>query len=1510
MACADQFAGTIEFDIAGFTGNSNDIDDPTMIFLCEGDNLQINHNEDEDLTGDPQTLTDPGITYAFYAGVPTVTGPDLETILTDPFLIPNPAGGAESPFFVTGGTGEINGDILLQNTGALQDLPIFGTPGEPVQVWFAPITIDEFATNSYEEDNGVTGPCVNANIDEFFSVVFLNELELADFTIDPDVACEASFTLNGGLPQFDGTDYQSISIALQGDPTVTGNIDDDEVSHGETVSFSVLQPGIYDVTVTDEKGCTSTFSIDFPVSNPLPIEASTETVPPGSPVCVEITASDFDNIVSLQTSINYDETMLTFSSFENLNPNLPGLSGSLFDNGTLVNLSWFDPAAQGITLGDNVLLFEICFDVIGTGGDVSPIAFDESGAGNEVTNSTNCGDIGLVTTDGSVTITIESFGVDVDGEDVSCSGANDGSFTVTASGGQAPFTINWTGQNTGTVGGPATINTDGGSFTTSETLEPDDYDVVVSDALGNVVNATVTIAEGFGFAANTDYTAPTCPGDCDGQITASLFSAGGPITPGSDYTFLWSTGDMTQTITDLCPAVPQVIYSVTVTGPNGCTAQASETAIGPAPIMPNADITPATCSGAGDGAIMLNITGGAGGYTIDWASPTIPDNSSNINGLNDDIYEVEISDMNMCADTFFIVVDAVKVLNIDETILGLDCDGDTDGSITVVASTSGGTSNSYTFNWLGTPPPSDVVSNANTSTASNLGEGIYQVFLTDDDNCSVNETYNLTAPEVIEIALFETVSETCGGNDGGATVTVTGGVYPYMYDWGVPGQTDSIATNLAAGDYVLSVTDANGCESTFDVTIDEPTPPVITALDDDTVNCETSNDGQLTVEFMPGGSPITGVEWDNGETTNTISGLTPGEYIVTVTAQDGCTAIDTALVIAPPPLSLTDIVVTQTDCPGSAGGSIQIILAGGTTPYIFDWTGPDGMPIANNSAVLADRTAGTYNVIVNDVFQCDTLELEATITEPPSIVGTFTNIEMTSCSDSNDGAATVTPNYEDDPGNTQMQDFNFTWIDFNDPTTPTTLFTENGVLQSTTDNLPAGEIIVLVSDGQCFDTLFLNVPAPAPLTATGTAVNVSCFGDTDGSLEVIGTGGTAPYNYNWSTGDVDVTFVENLPPGQVIISVIDANNCTFGFAATIEEPEPFEVIADMATTIDSVSCFMGEDAVLSVFTTGGNTAAGGLTYDWEGGIAESTQSIAENVPNGSWSVTVTDIKGCTDDFTFLVTQPEPIDFEFSFDTIQCNGEDAEFRIDTVTGGTVDSYFEYNYRVNNNPNTFSVTQAIDLEADDYIVSVFDGNGCEVQDSFTLTQPNPLLVQLPELIEVELGDTTTQLLPVILNDFPLDSIRWTPAGAGLSNDTILNPFVRNSMDDQSYTLTVVDANGCVGAATVDVEIDRNRNVYIPNVFSPNNDGRNDEFGVFGCLGVTRIVSAVVFDRWGNQMAATPPDGLMPECLSPNGAVIWDGTFRGKPVDNGVFVYAIDIEFLDGARLTYRGDVTVVR
>jgi gliding motility-associated-like protein len=206
---------------------------------------------------------------------------------------------------------------------------------------------------------------------------------------------------------------------------------------------------------------------------------------------------------------------------------------------------------------------------------------------------------------------------------------------------------------------------------------------------------------------------------------------------------------------------------------------------------------------------------------------------------------------------------------------------------------------------------------------------------------------------------------------------------------------------------------------------------------------------------------------------------------------------------------------------------------------------------------------------------------------------------------------------------------------------------------------------------------------------------------------------------------------------------------------------------------------------------------------------------------------------------------------------------------------------------------------------YVVSVFDDRGCVSDSIYIIMEPNPILVTIDPVDPViDLGDSLFISGTVIQSDEPIVMTVWT-SQEPVSCASCPGTWVFNSLPTV-YTWTVTDANGCQGSAFVIVDVDYDRDVYIPNIFSPNGDGRNDNFRIFTGLGVVSINYLHIFDRWGNLIHSE-------QNLLPNGAGAgnWDGTSNGKALSPGVYVYVAEITFVDNnTTLVYRGDVTLIK
>jgi gliding motility-associated-like protein len=1504
LACPpgqDNFAGTIS--LGNFIGQSNDTDLDT-IYLCFGDMIDVIPNGDADLSGDPDGSTPPGIGYALYNCPPTIPGPELALIGTDPCLVTNPPPANVLWVFTNG---DLTGNATFLNDGNFINTFNGGNPGV---FWWSPITFDALAFPQAVYENG--GPCVNSNVDAAFAVVSLNEITATDIdTNSGSGACVATFDVTGGLPELDGSNY-TITVTLNSDPTVMGTVNSGPATHGDNVTVSVPQPGgLYDVTIEDGKSCGFSFQIDVPVCQALEMEAVSTSGSAGSTVCMDFTVADFNDIDGIQYSILYDPSILAFNSAQGFNAGAPFLGiGNFFDSGTSINLQWTNFLLDGATIPDGEVLFQLCFDLIGVNGDCSPIEF--SGDPVEIEILQNVSQIiGFTGTDGEICIGDPQLSVDFDISDVNCAGNDDGMFTVNVSNSTPPVMVSWQSLPAGAVQGPGMINSDPGSFTVMD-LAPGSYAVTISDSgIAEDVIDTIEILEGPALNVIFNQSPAPCNGGF-GSITAVIVLDSVTVSnPGPEYEFMWSNMGMTQTIN----GVTSGLYSVTVTNTALNCSTTGNTFLPQTPAIDISvdNVTDVTCSGLTDGSITVSVTAGTpdanGEYEISWPTLGVTETgtSSTVNNVTDGVYEVIVTDGNGCMESAMITVGATKELVITaSSFTDISCNGVCDGEIQVSASTQGGTSNAYGFTWIGVPPipPPGPVNTATTSTVSNLCEGTYTLILTDDAGCQVDSVFEIVEPELLVATVIDVMDESCAvGNDGSITVEVTGGTFPYTYDWGIPGQTDSILTNLSANMYTLNVQDANNCTATAMATVNIPTPPSIVSFPDDQLDCFNSADGSLTVDALEGGAPITNYSWSttqSGPMLTTITGLTPGEYIVTVTASDGCEVIDTADVIAPPPILIDSFQTISPLCPGEGNGSISIFVSGGTPPYNFDWP-LDAFDGPFSSIGGVDVVAGSYQVEITDANNCPPISINIILEDPASIEVDFTAIDSVSCFENQgvpcDGTAIATAMYSDGA----MGTFNFQWSSGE---------SDLGVLSSTAVQLCQENQTVTVSDGTCSVEETVFIPFPDPLGPGGLEIvnDVTCFGFSDGSATISADGGTAPYQFTWNTMDVGPV-VNNLSPGTYFVTIEDVKGCQFQQSITVGQPPQLVAFVDEANTVDTVNCNGDANGVLTVSANGGNTDDNPtLSFDWEGNIAPSNSGTASDLMAGTYTVTVSDYLGCSDVITYTIEEPSPIQFELGpIDAIPCFDSTTIITVDTAFGGTGLSSLFFSFRVNNAPSQPLGTQ-IEVFAGEHLIEISDLSGCSIDTLINLSEPPEIVLEYPEVVEVELGDSTILQPTSLFSQFPIlnDSIFWTPTTYLQFLGDSLEPLVR-PFETTQYNILAFDAQGCPVTARVLVEVDKNLNVYIPNIFTPNNDGLNDFFQPFTGAGVASIKSLQIFDRWGELLFFRDNLPSLPE-LSADAA--WDGTFRGKPMNAGVYVYLVEVVFEDGQVLLYRGDVTLVR
>ncbi|MCB9285731.1 MAG: gliding motility-associated C-terminal domain-containing protein [Lewinellaceae bacterium] len=447
---------------------------------------------------------------------------------------------------------------------------------------------------------------------------------------------------------------------------------------------------------------------------------------------------------------------------------------------------------------------------------------------------------------------------------------------------------------------------------------------------------------------------------------------------------------------------------------------------------------------------------------------------------------------------------------------------------------------------------------------------------------------------------------------------------------------------------------------------------------------------------------------------------------------------------------------------------------------------------------------------------------------------------------------------------------------------------------------------VLSSQEGCDSVVTLNLFVyPCELVYDRAITNVSCNGLSDGNFSFRLTVGTPPYQYTWQSlsgtgqsgsGTLDgnnlEALVDGLPAGNYRIEVVDSSpfNVSTSFTINISEPQPLDISMELSDYNNyNTSCNEESDGWIDASVTGGTPP---YSYFWSTG--DRNEDI-DGLAAGTYGLTITDQNLCPDSANTALVAPPPLEARLAVTDPPCFGDELGIiRVNEVNGGVS----PYLYGVDENPLS-TVPQFTNLPIGAHMVQVQDANGCMWEDEEMVNQPEQLIVELGDDKEIKLGDSVQLFAQT---SYPVEFYNWA-SPIDINCDNCPDPFVR-PLESMAFSVTTVDENGCRATDRITVFVNRKRDVYIPNVFSPNNDGQNDVFLIFGGDEAVEIKSFYIFNRWGEPMFELfnfPPN---------DPTYGWDGTHRGELMNGGVYVYMAEIEFVDGVVELFKGDVLLMR
>ena len=822
-------------------------------------------------------------------------------------------------------------------------------------------------------------------------------------------------------------------------------------------------------------------------------------------------------------------------------------------------------------------------------------------------------------------------------------------------------------------------------------------------------------------------------------------------------------------------------YRIQVTDRNNRIISVDRT-IDPIAVFDFATIpTDVTCKGGDDGTISLSVTGGTTPYNISWSGPDdFLSTGQNLTNLIAGVYTLTLTDANGCSpqnSNFTVIVEepptsvAINVLSINSP-----SEGNSDGSI-FIEEVPG-----YSYEWN---------TGQTTSAISNLMEGTYTVTVRDSKRCPATETIVLEALAV-RVAVPSGEEVLCHEDLGVLTANATGGDGQYTYTWydqndpsNILGSTATIR-NLEEGIYYVSVRDKNGAGTVvtsdpFSISI--PDPVLISDIIATPVNCYAGSDGTLTI-IASGGIGELLFSIDSGvtyQTSNQFSGLNENTYQVIVKDENGCESdIQEVSIEAPQDPIAVDSTVTDVTIFGENTGSIEVIVNGGNGDYTFNWSGPDGFTATSKN--INNLYEGTYTLVITDKnfyittdFSGCTLTQSFTITEP-DVLEVMLNYE-TAESDlkcfGDDNArllATTTGG---------VPPYTYQWFKKN----------TDGIFDPLNDTselfigADSGEYEVRISDASgAVASATFEVGSPDPISVIYNTINISCYGDATGAIDITVSGGTPPYTYQWSNGAITED-IDELLEGNYEIIVTDSQECSESF--TIEVMHLYEELKINSLELVNVSTFEGSDGSITLELTGG-LAPYDITWTRlsDGALMDSDTNLT-NLIADDYQVLIKDNLGCELVETFTITQPDIVDPTIIIPTC-VGGCDANIDILVNEG---QGSFEYLW------DTGATTKKIiNLCAGTYTVLITGFDNRVLERSYTVVDPDPIEIDLDE--EVVLCKDQSINIDATIND-PGASYRWE-SNSGFAANTA-EVTLSESGD---YTVYVTTSLGCITSETITV------------------------------------------------------------------------------------------------------------
>lgn len=913
---------------------------------------------------------------------------------------------------------------------------------------------------------------------------------------------------------------------------------------------------------------------------------------------------------------------------------------------------------------------------------------------------------------------------------VSCFGGNDGSFSVIASGGVPSYQYALDGA----------LPQSGNSFSN---LTAGTYTVVAFDA-NQCTDTVAVLIDQLQLVLEEDTNAHadvSCYGGLNGSVT--LMSSGG--TAAYQYAMDGGSYQSSSTFNSLTEGT----YEFTVLDANQCPDTILVTITQPlAPLQLEEDSLlhqDVSCYGGNDGELVLSATGGTAPYSYLLTGFPLQ-STANFSSLTEGTYTATVLDANLCSENMSIQILEADSFSFVPVVSSPSCYGLSDGEAQLTV--TGGTGSASVL-WSN----GDIGSLADT-----LMAGSYFAYVTDSNLCQDSVEVIVSQPDSVQLqetlAAHEDVS--CYGYaDGVLQVSATGGTpsYTYQLNGGLP-QTSAYFNGLVEGVYSLSVSDANACVDSLQINISQPTALSFQEVlaSHENINCYNGSNGQIEM-LASGGTPAYQYTLNGGnfQSIGLFTGLSAGTYTMDVYDANGCVTNSVVVSLSQPslPLLLSEDTLLHQNVSCFSGDDGQIVLSasGGTTTYLY--------AIANQAyqatASFNNLSAGQYTFYVQDANAC--LDTAVFVVTEPSLLSMNTGQLNLLCNNDSSGSVMVNAYGGTAP-------YEYLW--------------NTGDTIDTLSHLSAGTYIITLVDSntcQLIDTIMLT--EPALLAQTLSTNGVSCYGLSNGYINVSAQGGTPNYQYSLEGGPwQSLAQFTGLAEGVYQLATQDANGCLDSSSISVVQPDSLELL--LTDSMFMLTCY-GDNDGMAEYTALGGTAN---FFYLLNGLPQPSANFS-SLTAGVYEVEVYDANNCSDSSSFEVIQADSIQLSAAVNDASCYGiYDGEVLLSTIGG-----YQPYQYEFDT--IAFQSDSLFDgLMIGMYTFAVKDSIGCVVLDSALVSQPDSLALSIiaeePSCFEECDGSLTAQIATPGTYTY-----MWSTNSFADAIDSVCAGY---------YTLTVIDSMGC--------------------------------------------------------------------------------------------------------------------